>query len=54
MELEVGRECVPAEEVPDEVGAMQALRKRPWNKRLSVMAAKETLRMDKSYKRCEH
>lgn len=27
VELEVGRECVSAEEVPDEAGAMQALRK---------------------------
>lgn len=55
MELEVGRECVLAEEVPDKVGAMQALRKQPWKKkRLSAMAAKDTLRMDRSYKRCGH
>lgn len=54
MELEVGRECVLAEEVPDKVGAMQALRKQPWKKRLSAMAAKDTLRMDRSCKRCGH
>lgn len=56
MELEVGRECVLAEEVPYKVGAMQALRKQPWKKkkRLSAMAAKDTLRMDRSYKRCGH